>query len=234
MNGNQFEALSTIELNNNADLTMSGGDYVVNGTYGHIDVRPSSADGSIVTFENINFSYNMLNNTYGPSTNRLGTVVEVCATTEDAHTQIVFKNCTFNNAQVLFEGLTGKTGSFNAVFDGCTFNALTSSAPIYIQNYVKGSIEVTDCTFNLECTSSTASAISVSSSSSTIVKVIAEDNVINAIAAKNYTFDASKGEDSTYNIKVNGNPTNIKLVSMSGSTTSSSTEEGTIKTGIAA
>ena len=232
LNGNTFEATGTINLSNNADLTMVGGSYVVNSTYGHVDVRPSTAEGSVVTYENVDFSFNKLGPTYGPSTNRLGSVVEVCATATDANTVIKFKNCTFDNAQILFEGLSGTVGTFEAEFDGCTFNALTSSAPIYVQNYVKGSIKVTNCTFNLTCTSNTASAISVSSSSSTAVTVTAVNNTLNAVAATPYTFDPSKGETEVHNIKVNGTVNTAKFISISG-TTSSATETGTTKTGIA-
>lgn len=232
LKGNTFEATSTIELGNNADLTMTDGKYEVNSTFGHIDVRPSSADGSVVTFEDVDFSYNKKNKSYGPSTNRLGSVVELCATVEGAKSVVVFKNCTFDNAQVLIEGMSGKTGVVDVTFENCTFNALTSSAPIYVQNYVTGTLTVKGCTFNLECTSSTASAISVNSSSSTAITVVAENNTINAKAATPYTYDAEKGETEVDTIKVNGTPANIKLISIGG-TTSTATEVGTVKTGIA-
>ena len=232
LNGNTFEAEGTIELGNNSNLTMTGGDYEVNGTYGHVDVRPSSAEGSVLYYEDVNFSFNQLGKTYGPSTNRLGSVVEVCATVVGANTKITFKRCTFNNAQVLFEGLSGNAGTFEAIFEDCIFNALTSSAPIYVQNYVEGSIELKNCTFNLECTSSTASAVSVSPSSSTKVKITATGNTLNAVAATPYTYDASKGENETYNVKVNGTPANIKFISCYENCTVF--ETGTVKTGIAA
>ena len=227
LDGNTFEATSTLNLGNNADLTMTGGDYVVNGTYGHVDVRPSTEEGSVVVFEDVDFSYNKLNNTLGPSTNRLGSVVEVCATATDAHTEIVFKNCIFDNAQVLFEGMSGKTGTFEATFDNCTFNALTSSAPIYVQNYVTGTINVKNCTFNLKCTSSTASAISISPSTSTNVTVNAENNTINATAATP-TDSSVTGVDV---IKVNGTPAGIKFISAYANSTIN--ESDTTKTGIA-
>ena len=140
----------------------------------------------------------------------------------------MFKNCTFDNAQVVFEGMSGKTGEFEATFENCTFNALTSSAPIYVQNYVKGTLNVIGCTFNLECTSSTASAISVSSSSSTVVTVNAQNNKINAVAATP-TDSSVTGVDV---VKVNGTPANIKFISYLG-TVSTMNETGTIKTGIA-
>ena len=231
LNGNSFLPAGTITLGNNADLTMVGGDYVVNGTYGHVDVRPSTADGSVVVYENVNFAYNKLSNTYGPSTNRLGSVVEVCATVAGAKTVIKFKDCTFDNAMVVIEGMSDKTGIVEAVFERCTFNALTSSAPIYVQNYVTGTIEVKDCTFNLECTSGVASAISVSPSSSTSVVLTATNNTLNAVAATPYTYDASKGETEAHNVKVNGTPANIKFISAYANTTV--TETGTVKSGIA-
>ena len=224
--GNTFEATGTINLVGNADLTMTDGDYVVNGTYGHIDVRPDSAEGSTLLFENIDFSFNKLNYSYGPSTNRLGTVVEICATATDAKSVVVFRNCTFSNAQVLIEGLSGKTGIVDVTFENCTFNALTSSAPIYVQNYVKGKVTVTGCTFNLECTSSSASAISVSPSSSTVIELIASNNTINATAA------TASGVDGTVEqVKVNGTPAEIEFIS--SATNCTVTETDTVKTGIA-
>lgn len=233
LNGYVFEPTATLNLKNNADLTMIGGDYVVNGTYGHMDIRPESSEGSVVTYEDVDFSYKKLNKTYGPSTNRLGTVAEVCAVQVGANTVIKFKNCTFDNAQILFEGLSGKVGTFQAEFDNCTFNALTSSAPITVSNYVEGTINVTGCTFNLKCTSSTASALSISPSTSTSVVVNASNNTFNAVAATPYTYDVEKGETEEYNVKVNGTPANIKFISYVG-TTSTIIETGTTKTGIAA
>ena len=182
----------------------------------------------------MDFSYKKLNKTYGPSTNRLGTVAEVCAVQVGANTVIKFKNCTFDNAQILFEGLSGKVGTFQAEFENCTFNALTSSAPITVSNYVEGTINVTGCTFNLKCTSSTASAVSISPSTSTSVVVNASNNTFNAVAATPYTYDVDKGETEEYNVKVNGTPANIKFISNVGSTTSTVIETGTTKTGIAA
>jgi len=227
LNGNAFNAGGTLELKNNANLTMSGGDYVVNGTYGHVDVRPSSEEGSTVVYEDVDFSYNKKNNTYGPSTNRLGTVVEVCATVTGAKTVIVFKNCTFTNAQVLFEGLSGKVGEFEATFENCTFTALTSSAPIYVQNYVTGTINLIGCTFNLECTSSSASAVSVSSSTSTSVTINAQNNTINAVKATP-TDGSVTGVDV---VKVNGAVESVGFISCGDNTEVN--ETGTTKTGIA-
>lgn len=230
LNGNTFEATGTLNLGNNADLTMTGGDYEVNGTYGHVDVRPSTAEGSEVVFEDVNFSFNKLSKSY-VCTDRLGSVVEVCATATDAKTVITFKNCTFDNAMVLFEGLSGTVGEFEATFENCTFNALTSSAPIQVQNYVKGTIKVVGCTFNLTCTSSSASAISVSPSSSTTVTVTAENNTINAVAATPYTHNSAAGETDVDDIKVSGTPANIKFISAYANTTVN--ETNTTKIGIA-
>ena len=209
LNNNTFEATYSFRLNNNADLTMIGGDYVANDIYGHVDVRPTTVVGSVVTFEDVNFSYNYNN---GSSYNRLGTVVKVTAQATDGHTKLLFKNCTFDNARVLFEGLSGVIGTFEAVFENCTFNALTSSAPVYVRNFVTGTIKMTGCTFNLDCTDTSASAIFISHVSSTNVTVTAENNTINAVAATTGVA-------------------NIKFIYSYENTTVN--ETGTVKTGIA-
>jgi hypothetical protein len=207
LNNNTFEATWSFKLGNNADLTMIGGDYFAKGSFGHVDVRPTTAEGSVVTFEDVNFSYNN-----GSSTNPMQTVVEVCAQVAGAHTKILFKNCTFDNAAVLFEGLSDKTGTFDAVFENCTFNALTSRAPVSVTNFVHGTIKMTGCTFNLKCTSSSASAIDITFNPTTSVTVTAENNTINAVAA-------TTGVD------------NIKFIRSYDNTTVY--ETGTVKTGIA-
>lgn len=223
--GNTFEATGSYNLSNNADFTMTNGDYVVNSTYGHIDVRPDSAEGSVLTFENVDFTSNYKNKTYGTCTDRLVSVIET-APAAGAHIVAVFKNCTFDNAKVLIEGMSGGAGTFEVTFENCTFNALTSSAPIEVMNYMKGTITVKNCTFNLECTSASASAIAVSPSSSTEVTIVAENNTINATAA------IASGESGTVEqVKVHGTPANIKFISAYENTTI--TEINTVKTGIA-
>ena len=229
--GNTFEATGSYTLGNDADFTMSNGQYVTNGTYGHVDVRPDTAEGSVITFEDIDFTTTKKNPTYGTCTDRLNSVVEITPNAAGAHVVAVFKNCTFNNAKVLFEGMSGKTGTFEAIFENCTFNALTSSSPIEVMNYIEGTITVKNCTFNLECTSSSAAAICVSPSNSTAVTIIAENNTINAVAATPYTHDAAAGETAVDNIKVYGTPANIKFISSYENTTI--TEKNTVKTGIA-
>ena len=231
LNGNTFTPSTAINLNNNADLTMVGGNYEVNVGSGYVDVRPSSENGSVVVYENVHFVSNYINKTYGTSTDRLNSVVEIAAAAAGAKTVIKFKNCTFDNGKVLIEGMSGKAGIVEAVFEGCTFNALTNSSPIDVMNYVTATIEVKNCTFNLECTSGVASAIDVSPSSSTSVVLTATNNTFNAVAATPYTYDASKGETEAHNIKVHGTPANIKFISAYDNATV--TETGTTKSGIA-
>lgn len=228
LNGNTFEATSSYELGNNADLTMKDGDYVVNRSFGHVDVRPSTAEGSELLFENVDFISNYRNKTYGTCTDRLSSVVEVCPTAENANVKITFRNCTFDNAKVLFEGMSGKTGTFEALFENCTFKALTPSAPIEVQNFIKGTITVKGCTFDLTCTSSSASAIGVTNNSSTSVIVVAENNTFNAVAAT-----PSGAAGTVEQVKVYGTPNNVKFISADDVNTTV-TETGTTKSGIAA
>ena len=210
LNEKTFEATTTI--NANANVSISNGNYEVNNTYGHIDARnEDTSKPTVLTFEDVNFSFNKLNYTYGTSTDRLGSILEVCPAVAGAETRVYFKNCTFDNAQVVLEGMSGKTGKAIVVFENCTFNALTSSAPIYVQNYIEIDVTIKDCTFNMEVTSGTASAVSISPSSSTSGKVTFDGtNTFNSKVATK-TDDSLAG--TIYQVKVNGNPSSTKLIS---------------------
>ena len=228
LNNNTLTLANSYKLSNGADLTVTNGTVYTNATFGFVDVRPGSAtEPSVVKYEGVKFVNEKKNNTYGPSTNRLESVIEFCAENDGAKAEFYFKDCTFENAKVFFEGMSGKTGEFTATFENCTFNALTSSAPIEAQNYVTGTINVIGCTFNLEVTSSSASAIAISPSTSTKITLNATNNTINAKVATP-TDSSVTGVDV---IKVNGTPNNIKLISAYENSTV--TESGTKVSGIA-
>jgi hypothetical protein len=98
-------------------------------------------------------------------------------------------------------------------------------------NYIEGTITVKNCTFNPECTTSTAAAIEVSPSSSTTVTINAENNTFNATAATPHTYDAAAGETEVDTVKVHGTPANVKFIFSYDNATV--TEINTVKTGIA-
>lgn len=215
LNGYTIAPTYSHELSGGADLSMSNGNYVFeNGvSFGHIDVRPGSTTDSVVSFEGMTFTSEKLNKTYGPCTDRVESVVEY---TPEAggNTTFLFKNCTFNNAQVVFEGMSGKDGTFTATFENCTFNNLGTSAGIYAQNYLEGTITVKDCTFNY---TATASASAVGTQNATVTIQFEGRNIVHGAAASAYTHNAENGEDETYDIKIM--TPSVKVVSVGSHTT---------------
>ncbi len=228
LNGNTIAPTYSHKLSGGADLSMSNGNYVFeNGvSYGHIDVRPGSTTDSVVSFEDMTFTSEKLNRTYGPCTDRVESVVEF---TPEAggKTTFIFKNCTFNNAQVVFEGMSGKDGSFTATFENCTFNNLGTSAGIYAQNSLEGTITVKDCTFNY---TATASASAIGAQNATVTINFEGSNTVNGTAATAYTHNPANGEDETYDIKIM--TPSVKVVSVGSNTTVNGLDTVTV-TGIA-
>ena len=215
LNGNTIAPTHSRELKGGADLSMSNGNYVFENSvsFGHIDVRPGSTTDSVVSFENVVFTSKKLNKTYGPCTDRVESVVEFTPET-GGKTTFLFKNCTFNNAQVVFEGMSGRNGFFTATFENCTFNNLGTSAGIYAQNYLDGTITVKDCAFNY---TATASASAVGTQSATVTINFEGTNTVYGEAATAYTYNPENGEDETYNIKVM--TPSVKAVSVGSHTT---------------
>lgn len=215
LNSNTIAPTYSHKLSGGADLSMSNGTYVFENdvSFGHIDVRPGSTTDSTVSFEDMVFTSNKLNRTYGPCTDRVESVVEFTPNT-GGKTTFLFKNCTFNNAQVVFEGLSGQVGYFTATFENCTFNNLGTSAGIDVQNYLEGSITVKDCTFNY---TATASASAVSTSNSTVTINFEGTNAVVGTAATAYTHNSAIGEDETYDIKIM--TPSVKVISVGSSTT---------------
>lgn len=216
------------KLTNGADLTVTNGTVVTTEeNEGFIDVRAVKSDESLVTFRSVNFINETEPETEDEATDRLAPMVMFHAEEAKAEAVLTFKACTFDNAKVLFEGYDKKVGEFEATFENCTFNALTSSAPIEASENLKGSIVVNGCIFNLEATSSDASAIIVDTTDNKDVKVTATDNDLNARVAE-ATDEEVTGAEA---VKVLGKPRNITLVSEDSN--AKVKESGTNATGIA-
>ncbi len=227
LNGNTFEATYSYDLSNNADLTMKNGTYYIpaSSSFGKIHVKPSNTAGSEVTFENVHFLNEKFSSSSNWGTDRLEQVVQVGTdyysdtSVQYAKTVIVFKNCTFDNAQVYFWGTSDKYVQVEAIFENCTFNATTNGAPIDVNNYVKGTITVKNCTFNIKATSSSATAINITTNNNTEVTLIAEGNTFNAEVA------------SGAGVTVNGSFSSIDVIKYGTNTTANITN--TTMTGIA-
>jgi len=217
LSGNTIAPTHSFKLKNGSDFAMRGGNWVFenSASFGHLDVRPGSTVDSIISFENVVFTSKKLSKTFGPSTDRVEKVVQFTPDDGGAAT-FVFRDCTFNNAQVLFSGLSNTTGTFTATFENCVFNNMGTEAGIYVQNYLNGRIVVKNCTFN--CTATRAELPAIGVQNSTVTIGFEGNNIVNGIAATEYTHDPSAGEDETYDIKVNGTPS-VVVVNQGRSTT---------------
>ena len=187
--GNNIKQNANIDLNGNT-LTMTGSDQTVTGdlnltngdvdvSSGYFDVR-SSSDKEVV-IENVTFTSTAKSKTYGNSTNRVASAVEFCPTEAGVKTTFVFRNCTFNNSNVVFEAMSGKNGAFEAIFESCTFNNFGNAEAIEVQNYLTADITIKDCTFNMTATSNIYIVDALGSSDVTVT--FEGNNVVNGVAA---------------------------------------------------
>jgi len=195
--GSDFTAENTnINLGENtmamtgSDQKVSGNLTVTNGTVdvskGYFDIRP--ANGAEVVIENVVFNNTKKSKTFGSSTDHVESALEFCPVTTEGKTTIIFRNCTFNNAQVLFEAMSGKPGVVDAIFENCTFNNFGNSDAIEVKNYLTINITIKDCTFNITSTSNVAIVDALGSSNVTVN--FEGNNVVNGVAATP-TTDAS-------------------------------------------
>ena len=154
LSGNTWIVGNNTELLNGASLSVSDGTVLRETFAGYVDVRPGSTSNSVVTYTDVVFksTYSQSCVTVGTCTNHTDSVVEF-APEKGGHATLIFKNCTFENSMVLFEGLSDSDGTFTAMFDNCKFTALTNSELIRVENYLAGStITVKDCTFDITAT----------------------------------------------------------------------------------
>ena len=217
LNGNTL-TVSGSNAYSGSNLSLSNGTHYSNTSSGYLDIRPAASTGNKVVVDGVTFTSEYKNVSYGNSTNRVTSAMEYCAPAAGVECEFVFTNCVFNNTQVIFEGMSGKTGIFTATFENCVFNTFgnSSGAPIYVQNFVNGTINVKNTTFNVTATSSMA-AISISPNSSTNIDLNLENVTLNVTLAEAYTHDASKGETAADDVKIN-NPS-AKLYSVGANTT---------------
>ena len=202
------------KLTGGSDLTVSGGT-VLRETYsGYVDVRPGTTADSVISYTDVVFDNTYKTKTYGPCTDRVESALEFCPENGGSAT-FYFKNCTFNNSQVLFEGLSGTHGSFTATFENCTFNNLGTSAGIAVANYLTGTITVKDCTFNL---TATATMNAIASSNSVVTWNFEGTNTVNGYAA------TASGEAGTVD--------QIKVMNPSVKVYSINTTNGTVVNGL--
>lgn len=167
LNGKTLTVGDNTELVNGADLTVTGGTVERSTFSGYVDVRPESTTDGVITYTNVIFNNNERSRTYGQGTNWVQNVVEFCPQ-ENGGATFLFQNCVFNNASVLFEGLSGVSGGhFVATFDNCTFNNLGGSG-IEVANYLTGTLNIKGCTFNSQVTTSYQTCVNIRDSTVTV------------------------------------------------------------------
>ena len=214
LDGNTLTIGDNTELLNGSDLTVSGGTVLRETFSGYVDVRPGTTTDSVIKYTDVVFDNTYKTMTYGPCTDRVKSALEFCPENGGSAT-FYFKNCTFNNSQVLFEGLSDTTGSFTATFENCTFNNLGTSAGIKVDNYLTGTVTVKDCTFNL---TATATMTAIESSNSVVTWNFEGANTVNGYAA------TASGE--------NGTVDQIKVMTPSVKVYSINTTNGTVVNGL--
>ena len=176
LNGNTLTMISSNQ-EVSKDLTVSNG--TVDVSKGYFDVRTSTENE--VVFENVTFTNTKLSKTTGNSTDRVESALEVCPEVLGGKTIVTFRNCTFNNANVLFEAMSGKAGEVTAVFENCTFNNFGNSDAIEVSNYLTVDITIKDCTFNMTATSNVKIVDALTSS--TVTVTFEGTNTVNGVAA---------------------------------------------------
>ena len=153
--GNTWTVGDNTKLLDGADLKVSNGTVKSTSYSGYIGIRPGSTTHGVIEYTNVKFvgEYNKGRGTRGSSTTHTDYVLKY---TPEAggHAKLVFKNCTFENAAVQFSGLSGKDGTFEAIFEGCTFKGLTNSKLIEVGSYLTDScITIKNCSFDITATS---------------------------------------------------------------------------------
>lgn len=167
LNGKTLTVGDNTDLVNGADLTVTGGTVERSTFAGYVDVRPESTTDGVITYTDVTFKNNQRSKSYGSGTNWVKNVVEFCPQ-ENGGATFLFQNCVFNNASVLFEGLSGVSGGhFVATFDNCTFNNLGGSG-IKVDNYLTGTLNIKDCTFNSQVTTSYQTCVGIRDSAITV------------------------------------------------------------------
>lgn len=204
LNGNTLEA--TTSYNVSGDFSVVNGTYEMNNTYGHADVRANEAGETVnIVYDDVDFVSTYKNYTYGTSTNRLVSALEVCPTADDTVTNVLFKDCSFVNAGIVIEDFNDHGAVVNVVFENCEFEALTNDEIINVFTYKDTVVNVTvkNCTFDITATSN-SSVIGVRNQANITFE---GNNIVNLTKATPYDDPVDDKED----IKVFGT-VSVKLV----------------------
>lgn len=189
----------SIDINNNVltapytvdaagDFTLKNGTWTMPTSFGAIDVRPQNGDSqSEIFIENVTFDNKYVADPqYGPYKTYMNPALK--ANLCGAETTIVIRNCTFNNGSLSFSAYN-EDSKINVVLENCTFNCKGVSSVVEFRNYkLSGTVEVKDCTFNLESTGGSITGVSIPNTGFTVTH---SGNQLNALGE--YAEKASLG-----------------------------------------
>ena len=181
-------------------FSLSNGTFSASDKY--IDIRP--VEDSEYIFTDVKFvNTHKAKTSSNSGTNRVKQIVKLIPPVAGVTTTLVFKDCTFENAALYFNGLSGAQTNVNITFENCTFNALDGSSKLLeFQSYMNGEINIINCTFNIQGTCDNVHLISVKDSSSDYYTVNAINNTLIANKATPYTYNAELGETLVDNVQI--------------------------------
>ncbi len=206
LNGKKLD-INGIRLD--ANVTIKNGEIITDYNSALIEIRPNS--NHTFTFDNVIFT-NLYKRNNNP-TDRLEIMVKVVPETAGIKTKYTFKNCTFNNATVNFNGLSDKITNIDVTFENNTFNALAASDKLIdIGSYFNGVFVVSNNTFDVKCTKPNYVAFSAKDYSTSSLTITVSNNKFIANQATAYTYDSSKGETAADSVNLANNIRNCCLI----------------------
>lgn len=212
LNGSTQKIEDSICAQQGQSFTMVNGVVVKHDTYGK--VRFDTKDGLVQTglFENVTFLNALPAPWAAVSSDAVDEMIQIVP--REGSGTYVFRNCTFINANVKINGLSGVTlGSVSVVFENCTFNNWGSSPVVDIGPYAVGTVTMTGCTFNMDATGpvslvtkmpNSMNTISVSISDSTVNGTKVEPNEEEGIKVSFIQWVKLGNVDAAINITYNG------------------------------
>lgn len=220
LSGNTMVMDKTVTVKN-GELVMEDGTVANNGSDKYVDIRPDAGQKVTISYKDVDFVSTYKNKTYGPATNRFTNMLKFVP--KDGEADLVFENCTFDNAKIEINGLTDYAGKVTVSFINCSFSGLGTGPIIDIKNYLDVTVNIEGCSFDV---AATGYVEIVSGMASSDITVNANNNTVHGTAAEATTDDALVG--TVDQIKIN-NPS----LRFFGSNLDTVVAENNICTGIA-
>ncbi len=177
LNGTTQKIMDSIRAEDGQSLTMINGTVVKETTFGKVRFDTVADSEQAGVFEGVTFTNAKGVSTSGSSSNATDVMIQIVP--KNGVGKYIFKNCVFNNACVYINGLAGsaltESDKIEVIFENCIFNNWGNADAIDIDDYGRGTVTITGCTFNMETTSN----VSVVSKSNRDINVTVSDSIVN-------------------------------------------------------